>query len=231
MKALVPALCAILLLVACNDSQSLPTAPDPIWTPAHTFFGVVTTGGVPVVGANVAVTLGSTAVEVASAVTDGNGYYRIPDVTVKRSVRFQEKMFVSKPGYFMEFKYTNVSKDTQLDFALHPWVHIALDAVIRGRVGDTPCEGFGPCERFAFTPPSHGTLELTSPAFSFNLEVLKPNGLSAALFYGRPGLSSPLQLSVPVDAGVTYEIHVILPPGGSTRDFVLTTALRETGEP
>jgi hypothetical protein len=35
-----------------------------------------------------------------------------------------------------------------------------------------------------------------------------------------------LQLTVPVDAGLTYEIHVYYPPGGPTRDFVLTTALR-----
>ena len=221
----------ILLLVACGHSESLPpsqrlpTAPDPIAARGYTLFGTVTTSGVPVVGARVVVWHGgAVGVEVATATTDGNGYYSMSDV--RPAPRFGEMVFVSKAGYFMEFKGTILSKDTQLDVALEPWRLIALDAVIRGRVGDTLCEAFGPCERFAFTSPSPGTLELTAPAFPFDLEVLGPNGLSTASSYARPGSSSPLQVRVPVDAAVTYEIHVIYPPGGPTRDFVLTTALR-----
>ena len=223
-------ICATALLTGCDGA---PTAADRVVAPAsasppmatHAVFGVVTATGAPVVAARVIVWHGgAVGVEVASATTDGTGYYRMSDV--RPSSRFGEMVFVSKPGYFMEFKYINLSKDTQVDVALAPWVHIALDAVVRGRVGDTLCEGWGPCERFAFTPPSSATLELTSPAFPFDLEVLKPNGLAAAFAYSRPGVSSPLQLSVSVDAGVTYEINVYYPPGGSTRDFVLTTALR-----
>lgn len=75
----------------------------------------------------------------------------------------------SKPGYFTDVKfadanYVPISKDTQLDFELDPWVHISLGEVIRGRIGvdDAVCShwGYGStvCQRFAVTAPASGTL-------------------------------------------------------------------------
>jgi hypothetical protein len=206
----------------------MPTGPDAVAAPAptYTLFGVVTSRGAPVAGARVVVGRpGAAGLGAASTVTDPNGYYSLSNVRPEPRFDGAIGILVSKAGYFMEFKGTILSKDPQLDVALEPWVQIPLDAVIRGRVGETVCEGSGPCERFVFLPPSFGTLELTAPAFPFDLEVVGPNGLSAGSFYPRAGSSPPLQLRVPVDAGVSYEIWVIS-ANGPTRDFVLTTALR-----
>ena len=207
------------LLAACDSprglepSQGLPTAPDQMSVPRYTLSGVVTSDGAPVAGARVIVWHGgAVGVEVASATTDANGQYSMSGVPPSPRT-FGQIVLVSKPGYVIEFKYVDLSRQTRLDVAVAPWVHIAPNGVARGSVGDWLCEGSGPCERFALTPRSSGVLGLTSDSFPFDLEVLKPNGLLAASAYWRPGSSSPLQLSVPVEGGVTYEIGVYYPPG------------------
>jgi hypothetical protein len=57
-----------------------------------------------------------------------------------------------------------------LDLRLDPLKHIRLGETIRGQIGDTECAGLGyggwygqraPCQRFAVTVPTSGTLELT----------------------------------------------------------------------
>lgn len=222
--------CAIVLLVSCDSPPGSPLAPNPVPVrpPAasHTLSGMVTAIGAPVVGVTVSVSWATDAATELAAATDGNGYYSIRDVRTSAPL-----VRVSKAGYFTDFKYVSVSRDTQLDFDLDRWVHISLGEVIQGRVGDVICtrlEGWGPkpCERFALTVPVRGTLEVTlsAPVFAFHLDVVQPDG--TYLIY-EGSYVSPLHGTVPVEAGLTYEIRVIGGPTAwdSPREFELTTAL------
>lgn len=235
MRAMFTSLSVIVLLAACDSPPplrtALPTAPGPMPSPTYTLFGVVrATGNVPVTGARV-VALGQELS--ASATTDGNGYYSISGVMASSLDGLSPLLSASKPGYFTDIEFANVnyapiSKDTQLDFELRPWVHISLDEVIRGRLGeDAVCShwgyGTGACQRFALTVPATGTLEITlsAPVRNFDVDVVGPDGTFA--IYDATSASF-LSVRIPVEAGSTYEIRLAF--GSPARDFELRTALR-----
>lgn len=263
MKRVCVSLGPVVLLLGCGSSPVLlPTAPTsplasgsvltttttvaapfPPPAPPGTSRGLTGAvrgdGNVPVAGAKVVVLAvgwyGGSTTE-ASAVTDGNGTYAMPEV---RAYAGQDQIGwllvgASKPGYFADFKWwLDFPKDADLDLRLEPWTHVRLGEVIRGQIGESECAGLGyggwygqraPCARYALTVPASGTLELTVSAkvFNFDVDVVAPDGTFAA-YSGSS--SSPLRVTAPVEAGLTYEVRVA---GGwsPAREFELTTALR-----
>lgn len=242
--------CSLVLLVGCADSRRLPTpssptptmptpAPCPPCPPpgAHALSGVVKVAGVPVAGARVGlVKLGpQTPVSpgpeelIDSRMTDANGSYSFPSV---ENVSFSGALVsVSKADYFTDTKYILMSQDRQLDFDLERAVYISVGQVILGQVGEARCASFGygggggaACRRFVVPLHASGTLEVSvssSPGVPFDATVLRPDGtigINVSSF-------SPLKVTLPVAAGLTYQIDVVhINP--ATREFELTTALR-----
>jgi hypothetical protein len=249
--------CTLVLLLACNDSGVLPTAPTPtstFTTPAATeapfpppapagttraLEGTVRSDrNIPIAGAKVVVLavgwFGAYTVE-ASAATDGDGVYSMPQVRAYAGPDSIGWLLVgaSQPGYFADFKWwLDFPKDADLNLRLEPLRFIHLNEVIHGQIGETECAGLGYggwygqralCQRFARTAPASGTLDLrvSAPVFNFDVDVVKPDGTFAAY----ASSSSSLHVTAPVEAGLTYEIRVA---GGwsPAREFELTTALR-----
>jgi hypothetical protein len=187
-------------------------------------------GNVPVAGARVVV-LGPG----LSAVTDADGFYSISGVTAAPAEGMSPLLSASKSGHFSDVEFANagynpISSDTVLDFTLVPLVPISVGEVIHGQSpsGEPVCSHWGygssPCQRYALTAPSSGTLEvaLTASVFNFDVDIVGPNG-SFVLY--NASWRSPLRLPIAVEARSTYEIRVI---GGwdPPRDFELTTSLR-----
>jgi hypothetical protein len=229
---------AAVLSAGCGsprNPQSLPLAPDPIRAPTApsgaSVGGVVTAvGNSPAAGARVVVMgvdwPGNFAGE-STATTDANGQYSMPDVQ-PTAWAVWHLIGASKPGYFADFIWwMDFPKAAQFNLELDPWAHIAVGEVIQGRVGKALCAGLGyggwyGRERFALTVPRSGTLNVTlsAPVFNFDLDVV-----TDGMFAGYAASSgSPLQLSVRVEAGLTYEIRVAAV--GPAHDFMLTTELR-----
>jgi hypothetical protein len=236
---------AMVLLAACDTTQSLPLGPtrttgsNPPPTPqpvppttSYTVSGVVRTrAGIPVAGARVVV-LGQAGS--ISTTTDGSGNYSIAGVEASFD-RMSPLLSASSAGYFTDVEFADsaylpIVKDTKVDFRLAPVAPISLGEVIQGRspVGDRVCSHWGygasACQRFALAAPASGTLEVTisAPQFEFDFDIVAPDG-TFALYDGS--WRGPLSVSIPVVAGATYEIRVI---GGwnPPRAFELTTALR-----
>ena len=244
-------LCFLVLVVACADSRPLPslTSPTPM-TPTsapcvlpcplpgvHALSGVVRVAGAPVVGAKVGlIKLGVQAPLspgpedlIASRVTDGSGSYNFPSV---ENVSFSGALVsVSKADYFTDTKYILMSQDRQLDFDLERAVDISVGQVLLSQVGEARCAstGYGggggaTCRRFSVPLHASGTLEVTvsaSRTLPFDFTVLRPDGTIGIYI----GASSPVKATLPVGAGLTYQIDVVhVDP--TTREFELTTALR-----
>jgi hypothetical protein len=126
-----------------------------------------------------------------------------------------------------------MSQDRQLDFDLEPAQLVAVGQVIQSAVGATArCASLGYgggggaiCQRLALTVPEAGTLEVTvdsAPRSPFDGTLLRPDGTIGAYLATSV---SPLRLTLPVAAGLTYQIDVVhIDP--STREFELSTALR-----
>jgi hypothetical protein len=83
--------------------------------------------------------------------------------------------------------------------------------------------GRPPCQRFAVTIPSSGTLEATISAsvYEFDVDIVKPDGTFAA-YIGYPYRSGPPVISAQVTAGSVYEVRL----AGAPTDFELKTTLR-----
>ena len=247
MKLMFACLCTIALLAACNDSQGALTAPSSVERPSqpsdltHRLSGVVTAAGVPVSGAEVAelqTVYGDdcfTPDELSRTTSDASGSYTLPAVRDASSSVWASWVRAYKPGYFTNFQRPLVSRDTQLDFTLDPWVYISLGEVVRGTVhaGDAFCYGNsygvpGLCHRFALTVRSAGTLEVTLTWPSIRpdvvLDVVRPGGIPCAEF-SWPG-GSRHELRIPADAGSTYEIRVVDDGSASPLNYELTTVLR-----
>jgi hypothetical protein len=197
-------------------------------------------GDVPIAGARVVVLAvgwyGGTTTE-ASVVSDGDGIYSMPEVRAYAGSDSIGWLLVgaSKPGYFADFKWwLDFPKDADLDLRLEPWTTpIALGETIRGQIGEIECAGLGyggwygqraPCRRYAITAPASGNLDLTlsAPYFNFDVDIVKPDGTFAAY---ASSSASPLRVSAPIEAGMTYEIRVA---GGwsPAREFEMTAVLR-----
>lgn len=257
MKLTLACVCAIILLVACDNREPLPglnaptpvpnpvpsPTPTPVPTPSpipppapagpYILSGVVRdAANVPVAGAKVVLLDNDEGQELsASVTTDGNGHYSISNVWPS-SYGYGPLVSASKSGYFAGLKWARVSQDTELDFALEPLTYISLGDVVRGSIGNAACAGLGyggspggaPCQRFALTAPSSGTLEVMVSAslFNFDSNVIKPDGTIAV---ERSSSSSPVRMTLAVKGGMTYQIRVA---GGwsPAREFELTTVLR-----
>ena len=181
------------------------------------------------VGWNGGVTVDST------AATDVTGIYTMPVVHAYPGPDSIGWLLVgaSKPGYFSDFKWwLDFPKDADLDLQLDRLAHIRVGETIRGLTGESMCAGLGyggwygrraPCERYALTAPISGTLEVTvsAPRFEFDIDIVKPDGLFAAYDGSN---RSPVRLTTPVDAGLTYEIRVAAI--GSASEFEVVTAIR-----
>ena len=99
------------------------------------------------------------------------------------------------------------------------------------QVGEARCAsaGYGGmggaiCRRFAVSVPASGTLEVAvfcSPAVAFDITILRPDGTIG--IYASSSLS-PLTTAVPVSAGLTYQIDVVV-INATTREFQLSTRL------
>ena len=257
MKCMYTCLGIVVLLSACSDSRVLPTAPTSTSTfssstpadapfpppaPPGTTRALVGTvrsdGNIPIAGAKVVVLavgwFGASRVE-ASAITDGNGIYTMPEVRAYAGPDGIGWLLLgaSTPVYFADFKWwLDFPKDADLDLRLDPLTHIRLGEVIRGQIGDTECAGLGyggwygkraPCQRFAVTVPTSGTLDVTvSAAMSdFDIDIVTSDGTFAA-YDGYPYPSGSPHVRIPVSAGSTYQIRL----AGARREFELTTALR-----
>jgi hypothetical protein len=243
-------LCSLVLIVGCADTRpsSFPPSPNPVTTPTapcppcpppgvHALSGVVKVAGVLVAGAKVGlIKLGpQTPVSpgpeelIASRMTDASGSYSFPSV---ENVSFSGALVsVSKTDYFTDTKYILMSQDRQLDFDLERAVDIALGQVILSGVGEARCASFGyggmggaVCRRFALPLHASGTLEVSvssSLGVPFDVSILRPDGtigINVSSF-------SPLKVTLPVAAGLTYQIDVVaIDP--ATREFELTTTLR-----
>ena len=116
---------------------------------AHALSGTVSVGGIPVDGAIVGlVKLGGQspvspgpADLIASTVTERNSAYRFDRV---ENVSFSGALVsVSRPMFFTETKYVQMSEDRRLDFALERAVAIAVGEVVRCQVGDARCASGG----------------------------------------------------------------------------------------
>lgn len=247
----------VALLCACNNSRVMPTAPTSVSTvsssaaaeapfppPAppgttRALAGTVRSdGNIPMSGVRVVVLAvgwgGGSTVE-ASAVTDGDGVYTMPEVRAYAGGDAIGWLLVgaSAPGYFADFKWwLDFPKDADLDLRLDPLRHIHVGEVIRGQIGDTECAGLGyggwygqraACQRFAVTVPTSGTLEVTvSAAMSdFDIDIVTLDGAFAA-YDGYPYPTGSPRVKIPVNAGSTYQIRL----AGARREFELTTALR-----
>ena len=190
-------------------------------------------GGVRVVALAVGWYGGST-VE-ASAVTDGDGVYTMPEVRAYAGPDAIGWLLVgaSAPGHFADFKWwLDFPKDADLDLRLDPLRHIRVGEVIRGQIGDTECAGLGyggwygqraACQRFALTVPTSGTLEVNVSAAmtDFDIDIVAWDGTFAA-YDGYPYLSGSPRVQISVSAGSTYQIRL----AGARREFELTTAVR-----
>lgn len=167
-RLVVGVLFTTVLLVACDDSPVLPTAPTSpstsLTTPppdapfpppappgtARALVGAVRSdGSVPAAGSRVVVLAvgwyGAFTVE-ASTTTDGNGIYSIPEVRAYAGPDSIGWLLVgaSKPGYFSDFKWwLNFPNDADLDLNLDRWTHIRVGEVVRGQIGESMCAGLG----------------------------------------------------------------------------------------
>jgi len=133
-------LSCLVVIIACGDSRPSPTPTSPTSpTPttitaapcppcpapgAYALSGVVRAAGAQIAGAKVGlVKLGPQAPIsrgpeelIASVMTDGQGSYSFPRV---ENVSFSGALVsVSKPGYFTDTKYVQMSADRQFDFEL-----------------------------------------------------------------------------------------------------------------
>jgi hypothetical protein len=240
----------VLLLTACDSRQNALTGPSSASSPAsaphqsparnHRLFGLVTTGGMPVAGAQIAelqTVYGDdcfTPHELSATSSDASGSYTLPAVIDSSSSTWASWVRAYKPGYFTDFQRPRVAHDMQLDFVLDPWTHISLGHVVRATVnpGDAVCHGNsyglpGFCHRFALTVPSAGTLEvrLMWPKVRPDvvLDVVRPGGNACALFSWPGGIRHSLRL--PATAGSTYEIRVVDDGAASPLNYELTTSL------
>jgi hypothetical protein len=236
MRTLSPAVvCVAVLASGCNGTPAVPTAPSsaasPTVAPTATFtvFGVVRAGNTPVADARVTVLDQQSPGRFVT--TDGDGRYSIQ---AQRAQPWGMSPLVSasKPGYFADIRFTDVShaaisNDTELDFELDALVQISLGETVAGRSFDSACShwdyGTSVCQRFALAIPSAGLLEVTAfaPIIHFSIEVVGPDGTFAAYAVYPP--SSPMRVQIPVDGGSTYQIRVTDP---GKRPFELSTALR-----
>ena len=140
MRALFASVC-VLALVACDQPQRSPVAPQtpiaPSSIPTYTISGSVRTdGNVLVAGARVVV-LGQDST--AATTTDGDGRYSISGVGRHQTEGMSPLLSAAKPGYFTDVEFADssyrpISRDTTLDFTLHPWVPIELGEVCPGSV-------------------------------------------------------------------------------------------------
>lgn len=233
MRRLPPAvLCSALLALACGQNEDgyviSPTAPGPIVVPAaaaNPLSGVVSDNHAPVVGARVLV-FGDVGVNQQVTATDTGGHYSFSDVGPVACPPACTMVSASQPGFFSDIKYAETARSDRIDFELDPLVYISLGEAVAGLVGDATCSGLGygqsPCQRFAIAVHSSGNLEVTSSGpFNFDFDVVGPDGMFAIYTSGSPG---PFRVSIPVEAGLTYQIRVVAI--SSVRDFTLTTALR-----
>ena len=242
---------ATVLLVACDGGQTVPTGPSQISTAGlalrqsssqtHRLSGVVTAAGVPASGAEIAelqTVYGDDCFipqELSRTTSDASGSYTLPAVGDSSTSMWASWVRATKPGYFTDFQRPRVSQDMRLDFVLDPWAHVPLGEVVRGTVnhGDAVCHGNsyglpGFCHRFALTAPSAGTLDVTLAWPNVRpdvvLDVVRPGGVPCALF-SWPG-STRHSLTLPVNAGSTYEVRVVDDGAASPLNYELTTALR-----
>jgi hypothetical protein len=237
MKCVCACLGIVVLVSACTNSRDLPTAPTSASTvssstpadapfpppaPRGTTRALVGTvrshNNTPIAGAKVVVLAvgwyGAYTVE-ASAITDGDGSYSMPEVRAYAGPDAIGWLLVGAftPGYFADFKWwLDFPKDADLDLRLDPLRHVRLGEVIRGQIGDTECAGLGyggwygqraPCQRFAVTVPASGTLEVTvSAAISdFDIDIVTSDGMFAA-YDGYPYPSGSPRVKVPVSAWI-----------------------------
>jgi hypothetical protein len=187
----------------------------------------------PVVGAMVLV-LGQESS--AYATTDAEGGYSIPGVQSAPVEQMSPLLSASKRGFFtaVEFArkdYAPIRQDTQLDFTLITEESIPVGHVVTARATsqDRVCShwgyGSGACRRFAVTTPSAGWLDVrfsAVPFFRCDVDIVGPGG--TFVLYD-PSWRNPLNVSIPVVAGATYEIRVICGSDPS-HEFELGTTLR-----
>jgi hypothetical protein len=159
-----------------------------------------------------------------TTLTEEAGQYHFPAVV--NSDASGALVSVAREGYLIETAYVLVPQAERV-FDLEPAEHIQVGQVVRSAVLDDRCASFGYgggngslCRRFAMMPEASGTLQITAsggtPGTTFDLAVLNQQGTIT-------GYSSRSELSLPVNAGLTYQIDVV--PIGS-REFALTTSLR-----
>jgi hypothetical protein len=80
------------------------------------------------------------------------------------------------------------------------------------------------CRRLAVAVPASGTLVVTlsaTPGVPFDISILTPLGAIAAY---RSSVV-PIEVSAPVEAGLTYQVDVVA-ISSSIREFELSTTLR-----
>jgi hypothetical protein len=135
------------------------------------------------------------------------------------------------PGYFTDTKYILLTGPGQLDFDLIEAAPIPLGQTVRSPVGDARCASLGYggmggalCRRLAVAVPASGTLVVTlsaTPGVPFDISILTPLGAIAAY---RSSVV-PIEVSAPVEAGLTYQVDVVA-ISSSIREFELSTTLR-----
>ena len=166
----------------------------------------------------------------ATSVTDESGSYRFPTVA---NVSFSGALVsVSRSEYFTDTKYILMSENRELNFDLEPAEYISVGQVIKSQTGNARCASFGyggmggaACRRFALTVPASGTLEVgvfTAPVQPFDPSVLRPDGTIAVY---NSSSSSPVRVSLPVAAGLTYQVDAVH-ASPAARAFELMTALQ-----
>lgn len=239
--------CAVVLFTACGNSPTQPTAIPPTGAQApptlYSLSGVVRAAGVPLAGAKVGLVkfgvpspdLGPFATRgaedlIAAVVTDASGSYSFPTAAF---VSFSGALVsVSRSEYFTDTKYILMTENRELNFDLEPAGYISVGQIIQTEIGNARCASFGygggggaVCRRFAVPVAASGTLEVslsTSPVQPFDLSVLRPDGTIAVY---NASSSSPVRVSLPVAAGLAYQIDAVH-ASAAARAFELIATLR-----
>ena len=219
-RSLVVALSAAVVIASCDGSFSGGDV-------SGTFrvSGVVRLGGVPVIGAKVAVL---TQRPERDVLTDSDGRYTL--VAHTRQPRGMSPLVSAhKDGYFtaiqfVDNQYVPIRANSTLDLTLERLVYVSIGQVVHGSSGGSPgvCShwgyGTGPCERFAISTPSSGRLDIITAGVTSDIDVVGPDGTFEA--HDTCGCD-PRVIQIPVRAKSTYEIRVMR----ESTTFELTTAL------
>ena len=207
---------ACVILAACHDSPTVPTATTPeiqVKPPTYVVFGIVRDeSGAGVFGAVAEIVVGPYAGRATTSNADG--YFAFAGVVGDLTIR------VFRDGYERILKTLTVKADVVLDVqlaAISPGDTILLGQTIRSSVASDapPCDPFGwdaraPCKPFRFTAPRGGVLMVfvsweSGPELDVSI-VTPPNKYPPS--WSSSGGTREASLTAPVESGVTYEIRV-----------------------